>query len=954
MKNNNFFFSPSTSTTMSVIGDSTLLAVLPGMTTTELGSALADMPPGIADVDDISSMDEEDPKDKDFRLSKEMLLKKRKARISSDDDIVDGTPPTPTGRTHPLSKVRKIISYDSSSGRSETTGATRPASVADSPLRSMTPTLPTGVATSTPTAGSSSPTPGGSSHGLGRHGLGTSSTRSRTTSVASGTLTPTTKSKAPPRRGKGRDTHDSSSDGDSGADGSGEDTDGEGGPADKPKVSGEAPNLFETKLAFQAGYVNPGKHPIYDYFVRHEADADNAKAYVMCIVIKKLDGAGVPTICGVPLAQGQSLTGMMMKHLRSRHSQAADEFDTRYACYKIDQAEVKRHKKRDAKFQSETEEEGSRKGVKPSKAYGLRSAQQLQFDMELTQMLADCNLPWTLAENPAFKRFVWGRDPYCNFKSAATLSTAKLPILFHQVKTEVFSKIRRDVKTVQAVCFTADGWSSRSMDKYLGVTAHYINDHWKMERFVVACRPQAGRSTATVIAIQFDNVVREIELEPSVFKSLVTDNATNMVLAAKYSKDQVQEHLRCFDHNIQLVVNAGLKEETLLPVISACKKLVARTHSSDLMISYLKLVTDEMNKNTSGILDDSEVLTYVKFVGWNETRWNSMFMMFKSIIHMKKVLDHIRESPCTGREETALKSLQKCIPTNEHLSIVEELLPVLAHFQKVTDFMSGEKYPTVNYVIGQLFFLHKVCELEREKSYQPEVLHFIDTVVDQLGVKFPERGTTTMTYNQACLLNPALRGNCLTQREVNPGFRSKLDLTIASILEEEEQAVAAQARAQAREAEEAVAVATPPEEVLDPFLSYMRTMAGHPAARRVPDFVSVPRPLKAEMALYLGTKDGFGEVTHLDQLQWWQEREQKFPLLSQIVRKLFCVQASSSSVERVFSTGGLIVTPKRTNLKPEKVHQLVFIRENLKRLTLGKLNTKSKAEEEMEKELEDY
>ena len=71
---------------------------------------MADMPPGI--VDDISSVDEEDPKDKDFRLSKEMLAKKRRARNSSDDDdIVAGTPPTPTGRTPPLSKVRKIITY---------------------------------------------------------------------------------------------------------------------------------------------------------------------------------------------------------------------------------------------------------------------------------------------------------------------------------------------------------------------------------------------------------------------------------------------------------------------------------------------------------------------------------------------------------------------------------------------------------------------------------------------------------------------------------------------------------------------------------------------------------------------------------------------------------------------------------------------------------------------------
>ena len=85
--------------------------------------------------------------------------------------------------------------------------------------------------------------------------------------------------------------------------------------------------------------------------------------------------------------------------------------------------ELKRLKKQDADFRTVDEAEGSRKGAK-GKFYALRSVQQLKFDMELTQMLADCNLPWTLAENPAFQRFVWGRDPYCNFKSAATLSTA--------------------------------------------------------------------------------------------------------------------------------------------------------------------------------------------------------------------------------------------------------------------------------------------------------------------------------------------------------------------------------------------------------------------------------------------------------------------------------------------------------------------------------------------------
>ena len=180
--------------------------------------------------------------------------------------------------------MRRIISIDTSSARSETPAATPLAVVVDSPLRSLTPTLPSGVRTSTPSTSTGSAIPGSS---------GTSSFRSRTPSAASGAVrTPSTRGKAPLRQGKGRDVHDSFSDDDFDAghsddDGSGEESDGEGRP--RHKVRGESPILFGTQLAFQEGYVNSGKHPIYDYFVRHKADADNATPYVMCIVITKRD-----------------------------------------------------------------------------------------------------------------------------------------------------------------------------------------------------------------------------------------------------------------------------------------------------------------------------------------------------------------------------------------------------------------------------------------------------------------------------------------------------------------------------------------------------------------------------------------------------------------------------------------------------------------------------------------
>lgn len=64
-------------------------------------------------------------------------------------------------------------------------------------------------------------------------------------------------------------------------------------------------------------------------------------------------------------------------------------------------------------------------------------------------------------------------------------------------------------------------------------------------------------------------------------------------------------------------------------------------------------------------------------------------------------------------------------------------------------------------------------------------------------------------------------------------------------------------------------------------------------------------------------------------LQWWKAHASTYPVLSQLVRKYFCVCASSSPSERVFSTSGNIVTDKRSCLKPDKINMLVVLAHNL-------------------------
>lgn len=87
----------------------------------------------------------------------------------------------------------------------------------------------------------------------------------------------------------------------------------------------------------------------------------------------------------------------------------------------------------------------------------------------------------------------------------------------------------------------------------------------------------------------------------------------------------------------------------------------------------------------------------------------------------------------------------------------------------------------------------------------------------------------------------------------------------------------------------------------------------------------------SEIDLYLREKgidvdkDGREECP----LQWWKEREARFPILSQMARVFLCIPASSAPAERVFSTGTLVVRDTRRRLDDERIAKLMFLKKNV-------------------------
>ncbi len=64
-------------------------------------------------------------------------------------------------------------------------------------------------------------------------------------------------------------------------------------------------------------------------------------------------------------------------------------------------------------------------------------------------------------------------------------------------------------------------------------------------------------------------------------------------------------------------------------------------------------------------------------------------------------------------------------------------------------------------------------------------------------------------------------------------------------------------------------------------------------------------------------------------LAYWKINGVRFPLLQKLAKRLLSVPASSTASERIFSKAGSILTKKRMTLKPQWVHKILYVHENL-------------------------
>lgn len=170
--------------------------------------------------------------------------------------------------------------------------------------------------------------------------------------------------------------------------------------------------------------------------------------------------------------------------------------------------------------------------------------------------------PFTLVREESLKRLL----SYCAQRSL------KIPcantIRAEIVKQHAACKIA--LKTVfknarGKVSLTLDAWTSETCKSILSITAHYVDQNWRLQDIVLGARALKGKHTGDNMGKVLCQVLEEFDLLDNIF-CITTDNATNSDTLARYVRSRVPsfdpklQHIPCFGHIINLAAQEGLKQ----------------------------------------------------------------------------------------------------------------------------------------------------------------------------------------------------------------------------------------------------------------------------------------------------------------------------------------------------------------------------------------------------------
>jgi hypothetical protein len=363
--------------------------------------------------------------------------------------------------------------------------------------------------------------------------------------------------------------------------------------------------------------------------------------------------------------------------------------------------------------------------------------------------------------------------------------------------------------------------------------------------------------------------------------------------------------LSCFAHTIQLCIRDGLKNLIYLSrVLDKCQILAKFAHKSSKMADLL----DEMNKHINKI---------------TITRWNSEYMLIKSILSIGK---QDLESITKLMDDNTIK-----FSSNDFI-ILQETIDILEPFYEISIKCQAEMIVTASLVVPSI--VHLITHLRDMK--ETNHLLFSTKLVEQLQSSIEKRFTGIIhrlnqvdveendpfndpLYFMATVLDPSFKFYWIRDLKLPSNVENRLKQNLIQLILDE--------------ISKDSTTSTQLPDSSNSSSSTTATLCLSSTSNKVK---------RRKLFIYNNSNDDSNHIIPLDPAteleaylndpvrsrfsEYWFHSQMS--LLKKLVVRLFSVQASSAPIERVFSHAGLILSSRRTNMSEHLFKDLIFLRVN--------------------------
>ncbi|KAK3918353.1 E3 SUMO-protein ligase ZBED1 [Frankliniella fusca] len=584
---------------------------------------------------------------------------------------------------------------------------------------------------------------------------------------------------------------------------------------------------------------------------------------------------------------------------------------------------------------------GRQPSISEFKIPDTKSAERLH--MQVALFVSTTNMPLSLVEKEGFIRLCHALRPGYKPPGRKALTHNYIPKLYLGTKEAIEQKLA----AAKWIALSSDTWTSVADDSYVGLSAHFIDNQWKLFAFTLNCRAFHEDHTGINLKEWFIDTLKDWNIKLPKVVSISIDNGDNIRLAVDLLG---KPSMRCFGHTLQTGVTDidGLKSVSQLK--KASHKMLNFFSSTKVWNRYEAFV-----QKTYGV--SPKVLPHPV-----KTRWWSELPLLRVLrdeesFHRGFLADYESGKHLSIRlSEADMRTLNLYLST---LEPIEELSTVL----------SADQYVTASAVLPVVYALEKMEERLKNLSASQglnmdededdsssnensgtNAEEMINLIVRKLHKRYSPSGAekdaaeariageqrenvrNCDVWGRETLYNVLVKCSYLDTRfrdDLTSDDRKCAVQQLLSEIEETQDVEKEQGgsfdgkRASTSTSE---SESPPPKKAKGIASIFSKITGGSGSAPEVDAEDELEVRLRKEMSKY----EGISVAKDEDILAWWRLHENSFPLLASLAKKYLAIPATSTESERIFSYAGVVLNKLRSCLTGANAEKLIFIGMNKK------------------------